>query len=260
MEKNSQKVTELPSNVWLAESLRFTGFPSPTAEYSEPTWWENLVGENPERRVSQPKTNTMLEQGNFGDNQLVLSLNPLRIDWRLVPREASGSEMQTIPTIGSFSDSLPRFLKLINRWIQEGMCPQLKRMAFGAILFFPVNDRLSGYEAISKYLASVKLVGATSTDFLYQINRPRNSKSNVPNLIINRLSRWSVMAVQGALMGIRPGMVEARFGSESSACRLELDINTDAKFSGSLPDELRFAIMEELTSLAVEIAEKGDIE
>lgn len=260
MEKESQKGKEASIGAWQAESLRLTAFPTPAAEFAEPSWWKNLVGEPPEKRLSTPRTSSLQEQGPFAGGTLVLTVNPLRIDWALRPtQEETQSEPQAFLTISSFTESLARFSALIGRWFDEQMCPPLKRLALGAVLVLPVASLRQGYEQLSEYLPAVKLSIDGSSDFFYQINRPRVSKSGVHNLNINRLSRWSVFTWQAALLGIIPGAVETKISRPDFACRLELDINTAADFVGTLPDEQRGKILEELGLFALEIVQKGDI-
>src|SRR5436190_1193852 len=69
----------------------------------------------------------------------------------------------------------------------------ITRLAFGAVLAQPTEDRHSGYVQIAKYLPSIRLDVDGSSDFLFQINRPRPSRVGIENLLINRLARWSVL-------------------------------------------------------------------
>jgi hypothetical protein len=124
-------------------------------------------------------------------------------------------------TIGSIQDGLDSFLELMSRWFK--ISPPLRRLAFGAILALPVDDRKSGYELIGNYLANVKLDPIGSSDFLYQINRLRNSQL-ISDLEINRLSKWSVVKRGLARVDLLPEARVSLFpSSDTFSCRLELD-------------------------------------
>lgn len=166
-----------------------------------------------------------------------------------------------LPTVGSFPDAVSKFQQLMYRWLSE--CPPITRLAFGTILLQSVGSRIEGYERIAKHLPFVKLDGENSSEFAYQINRPRAS-NNINALQINRLSKWSVMAMQHIRFEILVGQgtvaQQAPLGEGKSACRLELDINTSPAFSGELPKEWVLPIFDELIALGKEIAERGDVQ
>jgi hypothetical protein len=101
-----------------------------------------------------------------------------------------------------------------------------------------------------------------SSDFLYRINRPRPSTSLGDGTAINRLATWAVIHVVELRVAVSGGGAGAeavsRQGEPFIACRLELDINTAAARSGTLPRESLDALLAELGNLAVEIAVEGD--
>lgn len=241
---------------WQAETLRLTAFTSPAIDLGQQNWWAELVGETPETTVSRAKGGERHEEGRFESGKLVLRIQPARVDWMLVPLVDPEKELESIPTMGTFSDSLKSFMPLMSRWLQSA--PRSQRLAFGAILMQPVQDRAMGYRQINAYLP-FRLDSETSSDFFYQINRPRDSTSGIPGLRINRLGRWSVAYFQGVRMTISPAARGVAPVEEHHACRLELDINTAADFQAEFSGEQLAAIFRELVDLGKEIAEKGDI-
>lgn len=243
---------------WQAQILRLTAFPSPAAQVTEPSWWTDLVGQPPETRTLQPKRGGQHEEGRFEGRKLVLRVEPTRIDWLFTPID-DGEEGEIFSTIGTFPESLTAFLRLMFHWFEIETCPLVQRLAFGAILLQPVEDRQAGYRLVSTYLPSVQLDAEGSSDFLYQINRPRNSDSGITALRVNRLSKWSVAARRRAEFSLGPGGVGYFPGQEHFACCLELDINTVADFQGELHREQLPRIFEELVELGKEIAAEGDI-
>ena len=99
-----------------------------------------------------------------------------------------------------------------------------------------------------------------ATNFMYQINRPRESAS-VPSFTVNRLSKWSVAAFESVSITVSPSSVRAvgyaDFPMHMSA--LELDINTSPKPDALIPSDEIPQLFHELVSLGLEIAERGDI-
>jgi len=245
-----QNKTDL--SMWQAESLRVTCFPSSATELNAANWWQDVIGEQPENTVVRARDGIRQDEGNFNDRKVVLGVQPIRIDWLMM---AKGEEGES--TISSFQDSLDSYLELMSRWFK--ISPSLRRLAFGAILTSPVDDRKSGYELIANYLPNVKIDPIGSSDFLYQINRVRISKL-ISNLQINRLSKWSVAKHGLARVDLLPEARVSLFpSSETFSCRAELDINTSGDYSNDLPVDKLSDVFHELVELAKEIALKGDI-
>lgn len=242
---------------WQAESFRLTVFLSPSAQAIKPDWWKALTGEDPDRRTSEPKTGLQQEEGKFKDEniegKLVLTIQPTRVDWQLVPLlDVFDSGF---PTIGSLEDSLDLFLTLMLRWIK--IAPPIQRLAFGVVLNKPVNSSKEGYKWISSYLPFS--LDEDSSDFLYQINRPRKSASTgISDLLINRLSKWSVSLLTS--FAFDPNKPEQYITKPHQFfVRLELDINTAPDFSVEFTSEQLPQVFQELVELGKEIATKGDI-
>lgn len=248
----SSTQTQTDLSAWQVESLRITCFPASATEFNASTWWQDVIGEQPENTLVRARDGFRQDEGNFNGRKVVLGVQPMRIDWLMRSKVEEGEL-----TISSFQDSLDSFLGLMTRWFK--ISPPLRRLAFGVILALPVGDRKSGYELIANYLPNVKLDPVGSSDFLYQINRVRNSQL-IPDLEINRLSKWSVVKQGLARFDLLPEARVSLFpSSDTFSCRLELDINTSADYKNNLPiDKLTNAFLE-LIDLAKEIALTGDI-
>ncbi len=244
--------TKLALSDWQTETLRVTAFPSPSATIGQPTWWSDLTGEAPESRTTRPREGVFIDQGNWGGRTLSLGINPTRIDWVF-----GGIEDDSPSSI--FSDSLNVFQELILRWLP--MCPAINRLAFGAIVRAPVENREAGYRQIAAYLPHIQLDPVNSSDFLYQINRPRASTSDVNGLTVNRLSKWSVgmFSVIPMNFALQPSRVEVYSVPQTFSCRVEVDINTSQEFPSELPQALLPQILKELIYLGQEIIREGDM-
>lgn len=242
---------------WQVENIRLTAFPETPLQSQELRWWYSLVGEEPESSTYHPRTGELREIGPYESGTLSLSIQPNRIDWHLMQSPVPG---QGLPTIGNFIEVSENFVKLISGWLNS-KTPKLKRLAFGSVLQLPVDSRQDGYRQLSDYLSHVEIDVEGSSDFIYQINRTRDSNIDLKNLRINRLSKWSVAVFINTLLNIQPGLhrFEQILAPGMYACRLEIDINTIAEFPRTLPKGKVCLIFEELVSFGKEIVEKGDI-
>jgi hypothetical protein len=213
----------------------------------------------PETRISQPRIATLQEEGPFQGGVLTLKIEPLRIEWLLGKSTETLAEEDTLPVLGRLIETLPEFKALMTRWLAVPDVPPVNRLALGAVLLQPVDTRQEGYRRLSSYLRAVHVDPETSSDFFYQINRRRPSRTGVANLNINRLSKWSSSLAMRRMIVAGPGGVSIAAAQEFHACRLELDINTAPEFPGPLPNEIRAGLLDEFVDLSLEIAREGDI-
>jgi hypothetical protein len=254
---SSDKV--LGTTAWLTELLRLTAFYSEPGLIDEPNWWMELVRESPERKISEPRRGQIEQSGPFSGGNLKLNVAPGRIDWTFTVAIPEDPKTEPLLTLGDFDQTLDSFLPLASRWLEIQTLPRFQRIAFGAILLQPVEDRETGYRKLSQYLPSVKIDPVGSSDFSYRINRKRDSKSGVQGLKINRLTKWTVALHRFVRvpLGDTAGRVSAL--SEQHACRLELDINTVPEFQTDLDVSLLPRLFHELVDLGLEIANTGDV-
>ena len=245
---------------WETQTLRLTAFPSPSAQIIRPTWWRELMGDEPESSISQPRKGGLQEEGVYENGKLVLVFEPTRIHWLYTPMDDEKQQAKDFLTIGPLRDALSTFIPLMNRWFELETCPSVQRLALGAIVLQPVQDLQTGYQQLMQYLNSVQFDVDNSSDFLYQINRRRDS-TVVPGLRINRLSKWSVAAMQRQMISMQIASVPTRHEVSPLyfACRLELDINTVPEFQHEFDRGMLSPILQELADLGLEIVNQGDI-
>ena len=217
-----------------------------------------MVGGSPDEERSRAQEGTIQQFGQVLDAQINVVWRSDRVDWRLVPNVARLSEPAVgFPALGTYVERWPDFLELSIKGLAH--VPDSIRLAFGAVLFKPVDDLPGGYDELAHYLPNVELGFGNATDFLYQINRFRNSQE-VETLVINRLTKWS-MVVGGAVgISLSPdrGLVVPRVLPAQHACRLELDINTVPLASPAAAD-VTSGLFRELVSLGTEITVQGDV-
>ena len=243
---------------WKPQQFRLTVFPSKAFDVPEPGWWIKLLGELPEEKSIKSKGLSQFESGKFREGRLDLSTSAARIDWTYSAQVSGEDEPDLstgIPTLGSFEASLADFRALADRWLKE-MCPPVSRIAFGAVLLHPAGSHEQGYELLQHYLPRLEIDPKGSFDFLYQINRPRVSKSGIPDFRINRLSKWAVVKPQAHIFTAGKSIT---MDMGDFATRLELDLSTQQNFEGDLPVEKVPSIFDELVTLGGEIASLGDV-
>ena len=243
--------------MWSVESVRATAFPAVAPDTVSINWWRDVVGEDPAKATRESRKGSLEQRGSWGDADLVLQVNPLRIDWLLVAPQ--GSEPSVLPVIGSFVDLLSPFREVVLRWLGLESCPGIVRLAFAASLLQPVASEEQGCRLLAPYLPHVELRPAESRSFQYQISRPRSAASGMPGLEINRLNRWSVLQYVQQTVSFSAERLQTSVADESFACRLDLDINTSRQYAEELPRDRVQDVFRELVQLACEIAEKGDI-
>lgn len=242
-----------PVTAWNAELLRLSVFYSPGVAADPGRWWADLANAEPENTEAKPRIGTRRDTGHYEGGLLVMECQPGRADWLYAEEaQAGGAQIQ-----GNLIEKMEVFSQTMGRWWPR--CPGIMRMAFGAILALPAGSKEESYRLLSSYL-NFDLDPEGSSDFAYQINRSRSS-GRVEGLRINRFARWSsVYLVRGSLsVGESVAFISRSPVVGSHRCRLEMDINTSADWSGTLPEEALRELYAELVRLGLEIAREGDI-
>ncbi|MGC1400795.1 hypothetical protein [Candidatus Binatus sp.] len=243
-----------PVAPWLVESCRFTGFVPAGATPDTKNWFAQAAQTPAESSTSRPPVGQHVEQGVVESGKLTLAISPGRFDWTYGPPDVPANEIRSI---GALDTVVPAFRGVIERWLPQ--CPTLGRLATGLVLVRPVKTRTDGYRDLARYLGFLRTLDfEDAEDFFYAINRPRQSTHG--NIIVNRISRWSVVKFQTVqiqidLGGSRPQVVPVDVGW---GARLDLDVNTKPGAESELPIPVSKAFSE-LVSMALEISQKGDI-
>jgi hypothetical protein len=174
----------------------------------------------------------------------------MRVDWVFEPTGPSSDG--TAPTLGAFPAAAEPHIELMRRWARSAEFPTALRLAIGFVLTSETPDREHGYVELRQYVDGVPEGGAT--DFLYQVNRPRQSRAGLDGLFVNRLSKWSVGSYQR--IGIVDGHPVAGTARQTHL-RLEMDINTSPEYIGVIPNEQIDAVISDLLAGAAEVCERG---
>lgn len=235
--------------------------------------WPDLLGETPEIQNVRRNENIVVQEGPYNAHRIRCVLHPPRIDWLLfaparneedeeMPEQEAQQPEFPFDSVGAFDAALEKFVPLMHQWLENNT--SIQRLAFGAILLQPVVDRPEGYRRLQEFLRHVRLNPERSSDFLYQINWPRESESGIEDLTINRLSKWLVAYTQRRILTLdgigRPTASAPASQPVYFACRLELDMNTSQHFEVELPKEKLRTVFDELIAVGKEIATQGEVE
>src|SRR5262249_42648127 len=117
----------------------------------------------------------------------------------------------------------------------------------------PAATQEEAYQALSGQLPRVKLEPRPN-DFLYHVNRRRGSKV-LQGVQVNRISTWAKLNIPFSVSRGVPFRWPDRCYSA-----VQLDMNTAPEKVEVLPGQLLPQVFEELAHLALEIAERGDVE
>lgn len=247
---------ELELHQWQAQNLRLTVFsvedvlPIDKLESQASKIWESLIDSPPNEVNIHPKERRAVIEEPIGGENLRLDVEGSKITWFEYP--FFDTETQDLPLLGSYDETQSNFRDRMTSWLSES-CPNINRIAYGAGLVLPKENRISVYEALNDLIPSVNLDVQQSRDFIYRINRQRHSSIGIQGLRLNRLSTWS--GVEFKTVTNNP---EGTNEKVAFAGLVNMDINT-IKESAQVFEKLQvLRIFEELVSNANEIAKRGD--
>jgi len=202
---------------WEVESLRVTVF---TNDLIPPSYgdelWKKVVGTEAESISRKGSMGIFTAAGPVDDAMLTLTVTPGRVDWLFSPASV---EALLEHSLGKFQSQDERFAERLSNWLQFPSIV-ISRIAFGLVIRLPVQNRIAGYKMLGEFLPKIAPDPDASRDFMYQINRPRESKV-IPGLMINRLSKWGSVDMNVHMVGASKATSTAQF------MKLELDVNTD---------------------------------
>jgi hypothetical protein len=237
---------------WQLEFARLIAFPAEPALALTQTWWKELATEQPDDYALTRKKDGYEERGTFQDVGLSLSIDHQHIEWLIEPLGKFDESAERLPTIGPFRDKILWFASLMTPWLSKSS-PPLLRLAFAGKLLQPADTQDEAYRALSRLLSGVRLTPPPN-DFMYHVNRRRDLRI-LKGLQVNRMSTWSKMNI---IFSVPPGVPFCWPDKCYSA--VQLDINTAPEKAEVLPAKLLPHVFEELAALALEIAERGDVE
>lgn len=242
------------ANGWVAELLQLVLFPIDSPLLADRQWWKEVTSEEPEK--TERKTTERAAGGAYRGQWLGLTVEANRIVW-LASRLPS-EELPDIGGLGDFKDARDTFFGSLNDWLRE-KCPPLRRVGFAGKVFLPTDSRDDNYRMLGRLLPAVR-VDLDSSEFQYRINRRKASESNIPGLMINRLSTWSSARLVGVTYELT-GEKNAPSHKvlDKHACMLDFDINNPIEEGFVIPRERLMALVTEFGQFAEALASYGDV-
>ena len=241
---------------WDVESLRVSTFyPKAPVASLRAGLWERVTGTQPESIDSRPREGITRESGDVEGNLLVLTSQDDRIDWLVQPIVPSNQRVDSVLMLKAPGDVWPILQRSLRSTLET--VPLVQRLAFGSSLIKQVPNPASALRQLSRYLPRLDLDSTEGSDFVYQVNRRRQSAS-VPHARVNRLAKWSTAQVGGLQVRVRPsGQSRVQTADVGYMRRLDLDVNTTPE-SGAMSNDKISSLFEELITLASELATDGD--
>jgi hypothetical protein len=249
------------ADVWEPLHIQLVIFPNISPVDLNEDWFRDITGKKATESKVEP--HLRIYAGDLDDFGILnITIDQLRIVLTVGPKVDVETMPALFPTLGPINTTIPSFVRVGAKLLKAG-CSQMKVMRLGFIcrIVQPVKDHNSGYKTLRQYLPTVNL-DPKSTDFMYRINRRRKSVTGPRQLLLNRLSTWSIItrAVQAqTVLSTGQASEKKSVVPPSLACMAELDINTDPGFPSELPRSKLVPIFRELVELATEIAAKGDV-
>ena len=244
---------------WQVENLRLSAFLVSPVIPGEMHLWEELMGRVPDQIRNLPQQQLVTEDGPYLAGRLHVKARNNRIDWKLLHNPKNSSH--GLPTLGSYANFEDDFRKLMLRWIDN--CPAVHRIAYGCVLLLPTENLSDAYSKLNDLLPAVDIDLENTWEFMYRINRKRDSRCGIQQLKINRLSTWSASRIIDTLVDISSGRnrpPKVTYSPNPKCfCRLELDINTAAEYAQELDKNFVKDIFSELVEAGNEIAVAGDV-
>ena len=239
---------------WGAENLRVSMFPPTSTELWERAGllaelWEGVTDAKPDSVDSRPKERITRVEGDTAEGRLLLVGQRNQVAWLVV-----GEPTSVFPELRDVNRALHLLRKATERSL--GRFTQVQRLALGVVLTAPVLDSTQGLKELSQVLPRLDLDSMEGVDFIYRVNRRRQSTA-VPHVRINRLAKWSIVQAGNlqVTLDTEPVLNTSNVGF---ARRLELDINNDPR-AGVMGKARIPRLLDEFVSLASELALKGDI-
>lgn len=252
--EDSNYATSLPI-IWHPVQSRITTFQPDDAMMDDwAQWWRQTFNDEPLQTETRPREQLRSVNGPVDHGIMVITDRPGRTDFVLQPHAGQpNAPLSPSDPTTPYSEIVNSIANPIKGWLQSRST--IYRLAVGAVLLSPSPDIHAVYAKLSTLLHSVELDGLTEPDFLYRVNRPRESVS-LPGTYINRVTTWAI--AQGQDAAFVPGVQSPQTSPIQYAAQLDLDINTRAEPSQVFEAATSIAILDELLRIGEEIAAQGE--
>lgn len=240
---------------WDVDSLRLTLFYKNQKLPFRSGLWNIVTGAKPHAIDERPQEGRITVTGQHLGNQLVLVLQQSRVDWHIrpvsPPTPPSAKELLLVTGVAETADVLKTALV-------KSIDPKLQvvRLALAPVLIKSAASLEDGLEKLSHYLPGVRREFLHGTDFIYQINKPRQAQG-ATGVVMNCLAKWEMHEFIQGTVSVSPA-APPRFTTEQApTCLLSMDINNVLLEKG-LSVNGTITLFERFVDLANELATQGD--
>lgn len=242
---------------WTCDNIRLSLFSTGPVRLSTDDW-TNLTGQ-PEAEQEQKGAGRHVFAAPLMGGQLSLGAVANRCDCILMPlTTAEKISDEYVPSIGQWPTALDDFRRATETYLTKLQFP-INRMAFAVALTSPHKERIDAYRALVSQVKSLNHKPEELHDLLFRINWPRSS--TVDNtLTLNRLTAWQVQQLQLQVMLSDGNSPAAYLNPISFVLRFEMDHNTDQARTQPFDAARLIPIYTELTNLALQNAEQGEVQ
>lgn len=248
-----EEYAPLPVETWHAQNLRMVIFTDDSQAALTRNWWNELTGADPESSVRKKAERE--DGGQFQGVQLVVSADPLRVQWTVVAPIVPDSILDSEITLGPYPERRDWFLGLMEPRLAT--LPPVNRIAFLTTLMQEVATREDAYRRLDQYLRHTE-VHEEATDFIYRINRHRTPRVALEGMDINCLVTWSAGKVFSSLSAQAGGSSREVERRERHFAMLEMDVNSSQDFKSVIPSDSLRGLFRNLAEIATEVATRGD--
>ncbi len=239
---------------WQVQTLRLTLFTSGLWS-GNATIWHDLTGKEPDVDENRSREGIRHQIGSESEGQLETVVTAARTDVVIFPSPPVQGVLP-VTYFGPAREKIRNFVSLVMPWLRGvAETGTIIRLAFGAVLLLPVENREAGYRELDRLLRSVKVDPANSREIFYRINRPKIYGENIE---LNRITTWSTLDVR-KFINLSPSAVQPSPPvTEEKFVRLEVDHSTPADRAEPLPSDEIVPILKMLKKMAVENATSGE--
>jgi hypothetical protein len=242
---------------WICESVRLSLF-SPEAIRLSSDNWKLLTNQDEAAKEQKGGGRHVFSSPLFGA-QFSLGAVGNRCDCILAP--VTGADQlreDLVPSVGQWPTPLEEFQAATETFLGKVHFP-VSRIAFATSLLHQTGTIPEAYKALRDQVKTLNRPAEELRDIVFRINWPKNSTS-FNDLTINRLTTWQVQQISVQVL-IPDGNSPATAFLEEPAhvLRLDLDHNTDGKRTQPFDANQLVPIYRELTNLALQNAEEGEV-
>lgn len=212
-------------SMWQALQLRVTTFHAALRPIESVSGLSAVFSVEPESIEVKPPEFRRTEIGLLGGGRVTNTIQFNRVDWVWQSIEDSDPP---VFSLGEAEEVLAKFMSHVRAWLSSEA--DVLRLAVGGQFGIPVESRESGYVKLNELISEVSIDPETS-DFMYQINRPKSVDLGASPLVLNRVEKWGCRAVTRGALQLNFGAAIPIPGEMSVVSRfasVELDFNSDA--------------------------------